>query len=94
MRKKWVDFLKAIAMIAVLQDHLPAAKLYNWRYSIFSVSLFVLLGGITAAISLEKKPSFDYGNYFWKKVRTIMLPYFVATCGYVIFDKGVWMYRI
>lgn len=37
---------------------------------------------------MEKKPSFDYGNYFWKKVRTIMLPYFVATCGYVIFDKG------
>lgn len=89
MRQKWIDFLKALAMIAVLQNHLPyEAKLFNDVYFIYSVSLFVLCGGVTAAISLEDKTDFEYKIYLWKKIKTIMLPYFVATCGYVIFEIG------
>ena len=89
MRQKWIDFLKTLAMIAVLQNHLPQeARLYNVLYSIYSVSLFVLCGGVTAAISLENQTKFEYKTYLWKKVKTIMLPYFVATCGYVIFEIG------
>lgn len=89
MRQKWIDFLKAIAMIAVLQNHLPQeTRLYNGLYSIFSVSLFVLCGGMTAVISLENQIDFEYKAYFWKKVKQIIFPYFVATCGYTIYDLG------
>lgn len=89
MRQNWIDFLKALAMIAVLQNHLPReTRLYCVEYSIYSVSLFVLCGGVVAATSLETQKKFEYKIYFWKKIRTILWPYFVATCGYVIFEIG------
>lgn len=89
MRKKWIDFLKAIAMVAVIQNHLPSeARLYEVLYSIFSVSLFVLLGGITSVISLQDQDSFEYKDYLIKKIKKIFIPYLVATCGYTVFDLG------
>lgn len=45
-------------------------------------------GGVTAAISLKEKPVFSYKVYLQKKARQIVFPYFIATCGYVIFELG------
>lgn len=89
VRFQWLDFIKAIAIIAVLQNHLPAeAKLCNELYSIFSVSLFVLCGGIASVISLQSKSNFEYETYLKTKINKIFLPYFLATCAYTIYDKG------
>ncbi|MCM1121595.1 MAG: acyltransferase [Eubacterium sp.] len=89
MREQWIDFLKTLAMIAVLQNHLPEnAQLYNISYSVFSVSLFVLCGGVTSVISLADQTAFEYGTYIRKKAKQILFPYFVATCGYAIYDRG------
>ena len=89
MREKWIDFLKAVATIAVVQNHLPRAiRLNATTYIIFSVSLFILLGGGTAAISLEHEISLDYKSYVLKKMKRILLPYVIATCGYVLFENG------
>lgn len=43
---------------------------------------------MAAVISLENQTEFEYKAYLQKKVKTIMLPYFVAICGYVIFEIG------
>lgn len=46
MRSKAIDFLKAMAIIGVLQNHLPVvARIYDATYSLFAVSLFVIMGG-------------------------------------------------
>lgn len=59
MRQKWIDCLKAAAMIAVLQNHLPGvARIYDALYSAFAVSLFVILGGGNSGNFIEGKTSF------------------------------------
>lgn len=36
MRQRWIEFLKTLAMIAVLQNHLPQeVRLYDVAYSIY-----------------------------------------------------------
>ena len=44
--------------------------------------------GGTAAISLEHEISLDYKSYVLKKIKRILLPYVIATCGYVLFENG------
>ncbi|NBI89229.1 hypothetical protein D3Z45_01180, partial [Lachnospiraceae bacterium] len=37
---------------------------------------------------MKEKPVFSYKVYLQKKARQIVFPYFIATCGYVIFELG------
>lgn len=88
MRSKAIDFLKAMAIIGVLQNHLPVvARIYDATYSLFAVSLFVIMGGVTSALSLDGKNIFDKG-YYWKRIKNILLPYAVAICAYVFLERG------
>ena len=83
----WIDFAKLLAIIAVLIDHTNGI-LYEdsniaWG-SYFSVSLFVILMGITTNWSLNKYKS-NIPKMVGKKCWGIIRPYLVATFVYYIF---------
>lgn len=79
--KKWINCGKLIAMLAVITDHLYGIVYedYNIRLvSYFSVSLFVLLSGVTAFYSLEKNKDNNMILYVLKREVKIFVPYAVA----------------
>lgn len=88
---RWINCGKFCAIIAVLVDHTNGILYTNqniaiWSY--FSVSLFILLSGITTWFSYEKKN----GNFFvGKRVLKIFTPYILAVfiyqlCHFHYFD--------
>lgn len=85
-RIKWVDCARAVAMIAVVVDHcryLLYTSSYIAQSSFFSVSLFILLAGISVKMaSLRKKRTFS--NQF-KKFFGFYLQYAAATLILYIF---------
>lgn len=89
MKKRiyWIDFAKFIAIIAVMIDHTKGILYTNSKivyFSYYSVSLFILLMGVTSYWSYcNYKGSVikKVGNGCWKIIR----PYLVATFIYSIF---------
>lgn len=79
-RIKWIDCAKAIAIMAVVVDHCNGVLYTNQAIacaSYFSVSLFVLLSGLSAQITSRGgvKPL----SYQLKKVGSFFLEYMLAT---------------
>ena len=69
-------------MIAVIVDH--TGHLYPKLFvlhSIFSVTMFVFLGGITSCMSLEKR-KIPALHYIWKRIKPIIFSYAIATAVY------------
>lgn len=87
-RVLWVDIAKFIAIIAVITDHLYGVLYTNdkiQRVTFFSVSLFIILSGITLYWSFNSEE-----NYIWLKVKKRLIAmveaYFVACFIYYIVD--------
>ena len=80
-RIAWVDCAKFIAVIAVAVDHcsgvLYTSRLISYA-SYFSVSLFVLLSGISTWISYENGKDITFRTQFQKGIKLFGL-YAIAT---------------
>ena len=76
-RDVWIDFAKFVAIIAVMVDHswnILYDELFIRNLSYFSVSLFIILMGVTSYKSCER------GKYLVsKKLLGIIKPYLVAS---------------
>ena len=56
-REKWIDICKAIAILAVIINHSYGSLFHSIKlnqYSLFSVSLFIFLMGVTLGISYSR----------------------------------------
>lgn len=85
---KWIDGTKFIALMAVMIDHTAGVLRYSQRIqliSFFSVSLFILISGITAWIHEEKKQASSLKKY-GTSIKKITYAYFGATFFYQIFN--------
>ena len=91
-RKNWIDVGKGIAIFGVILDHaVPSldgdrflqSVLY---FSYYSVSLFIILAGVTTYISLENsiRSTFSF-DYIFKKIKVVFIPYIIATIIYTIY---------
>ncbi|MCR4933499.1 MAG: acyltransferase [Lachnospiraceae bacterium] len=94
-RTKWVDVAKFMAIIAVMIDH-TIGILYSDGYiqffSFYSVSLFILIMGITTMWSYSKN-SYDLCKKSLNKCLKILRPYAVATIIYSIFSDRVFNFE-
>lgn len=83
----WIDCLKAIAILAVLLDHTFMVLYDNPNVqtaTFFSVSLFILVMGITTWISEEGHSKEENGAKIKRKIKKIIIPYIVATFMYTV----------
>lgn len=86
-RMNWIDCAKFIAICAVVVDHCNGSLYTNPRIataSYFSVSLFVLLSGITAWTSNEKSGDVFHWSNDAKRVLKLFLSYALAVAIYQI----------
>ncbi len=89
----WLDFLKGVSMIAVVIDHLcyslenriVASSIQPLTF--FSVSMFVFLAGITAALSYDRHRDAGIKGAF-RRMPHIVVPYAVATAVYLFCQLG------
>ena len=91
MRERWIDIGKSFAIFAVLTDHL-CGTLYTrssiYCSSLFSVSLFILLMGVTTYWTFDKKNETIW-NKVKKKIIKILIPYTGAVFVYIwVTTKG------
>ncbi len=80
-RINWIDCAKAIAIMAVIVDHCNGILYSNpWiaKASYFSVSLFVILAGISVGMSY-KNDIVTEKNKIIKKVKNLYIQYAIAT---------------
>lgn len=89
-RSGWIDFSKGIAIIAVILDHafLIYPAFYRqlvWQHMMFAVLWFVMLSGVTNAISANKSGLDTVPKIlrFWiKRMSAIYIPYLIASVVY------------
>lgn len=88
-RVKWIDLAKFLAILAVMVDH-TGGILYSSYYvaysSYFSVSLFIIVLGITTMWQLCSADNVLKKS--WTMCTVILRPYIVATVIYRIFITG------
>lgn len=92
----WIDCAKAIGIFAVLVDHSYGVLYENICItcsSFFSVSLFILIMGITTYISEEKHKDEKMWFTISRKMCRIFVPYFVATVIYSLWMDGMFDLR-
>ncbi len=80
-RIEWIDCAKLVAMMAVVTDHCNGflyTKPLVACASYYSVSLFVLLAGISTWISFERGKDVSFNNQLKKIIKTLSV-YAVAT---------------
>lgn len=78
-RLVWLDFLKGLAICAVVLDHLYGVfykNIFIQQHTSFSVALFIFLAGITTAMSLSK---YNLFQFYKKRLLAIINPYILAT---------------
>lgn len=81
----WLDFAKAIAILAVMVDHTHVYLYNNLNIAFatyFSVSLFILVMGITTYMSESKHMNVDVWSRIKNRLLKIICPYMVATLLY------------
>ena len=91
-RYHWIDFIKGIAILAVLVDH-SFGVLYTSKtahdYSFFSVTVFIIVAGITSAISISRRKEIT-PRYVLDRCLTILIPYALATLVFhLVLNHGV-----
>ena len=90
-RARWADVLKFIGMVLIFWGHLLPVN--NFYAAVFThhVPLFFFISGLFAG--LEPK-SYSFGKFVVKKVRSLVLPYFVFSLltiiVFLIFGKLKW----
>ena len=89
-QKDWINVGKFIAISAVIVDHCPALHItpYIQILSYFSVSLFVLLSGITSYYSCERHYSEGRAKEAFRRLSVVLIPYTVATAFYQINNRS------
>lgn len=91
-RIAWLDFLKGVSMIAVVIDHLyyslggrmVASSVHPLTF--FSVTMFIFLAGITAALSYDRHQDAGLKGAF-RRMPHIVIPYVIATAVYHFFQQ-------
>ena len=87
----WIDLAKAFAILGVLVDHAYDAALYqDWiwrRLTYYSVSLFMILLGVTSWFSYEKYAG-KVADKLKKDCLRIVRPYLVAAFFYFVVRYG------
>ena len=86
-RIKWLDCAKTIAILAVLTDHSNGILYNNNRVSMlsyFSVTLFILLAGMTSYISNSHHRQDSCFCFFFRSSKKILGAYIFATIMYTI----------
>ena len=81
-QQNWINCGKLLAIIAVIVDHTNGVFYSSTSISVasyFSVSLFVLLGGVTTYYSNVKNRSRRGFLETVRRLRSILIPYVVAT---------------
>lgn len=80
---RYIDFLKGLAIIAVVIDHMYGVLYTDYRIqliSFYSVTLFIFLAGVTSYISMEKKRLINYDfRYILMRLKSIGVQYIIAT---------------
>lgn len=97
----WIDLAKAFAILGVLVDHTYEVLYQNliWRMSsYYSVSLFILIMGVTCYFSYERYQG-KVSTKIWKDCRKMLVPYLVATLVYCLiayrkFDLLIYLDRV
>lgn len=70
----WIDQLRSIAFLLVIIGHVTIPEEFqSWIYS-FHMPLFFLISGLT--INREKIMNMPFKQYFFKQVRSLVVPYF------------------
>lgn len=86
-RIEWIDFIKGIAIVAVMIDHLSGIIYTNEHLknaSFFSVSVFIILSGITSYLNGNCETLSCYAIEVWKKCKKIVGAYLIAVLIYLI----------
>lgn len=86
---QWIDFAKFAAILAVIMDHMNGTLYTDQSIAIatyFSVSLFILLSGITSYIS-DMNHREDWKENVYRCTHKILLSYAVATLIYMIVNN-------
>lgn len=81
-RIKWIDAVKFISIVAVLIDHSYMILYTNSNINIlsyFSVSVFIITSGYTSFNSLLKHKDRPLKSELFRKIKTILIPYTIAT---------------
>lgn len=86
-RLMWIDIGKAIAIQAVVLDHLLWTHINEysrllWIHTYFSVICFIFLAGVTASFSIDKKGHgtfFSVATSFWHNKLALIAYYIIAT---------------
>ncbi|GBU26864.1 hypothetical protein R84B8_00379 [Treponema sp. R8-4-B8] len=91
-RQNWINIAKLIAIVAVIIDH-TNGLLYTDRhislFSYYSVSLFVLLSGITSFYSNRRHYNERGIKETIRRVNNLLVPYAIATALYqTYYNRG------
>lgn len=95
MQERWINIAKCVAILAVITDHVNGVLYTNSKFayaSYFSVSLFVLLMGVTTYWSFKRSQNEIYKKVV-KKVWSILVSYSAAVFIYyaVAFHSFSWI---
>lgn len=92
-RENWINCMKFIAIFAVLVDHtnlILYTNQYIAKLSYCSVSVFIIMSGITSAKSISKKCDLSYLDKIKKPFLNLLISYCVATSVYQLIEDGKW----
>jgi hypothetical protein len=92
LREQWIDCGKFFAISAVVVDHVNGFLYTNQLIALssyFSVTLFVLLSGVTSFYSNRNHMQENQSRITRRRVRSIFVPYAVATAVYQLLGEGV-----
>ena len=99
-REKWIDIGKFIAIFGVVLDHtapiLGEDKFHDpiKSSSFYSVTLFIILAGITLYMSFENSNRQNFPiNYLFKKSKVILIPYIVATIIFCVYKESYFYFE-
>ena len=95
MRERWINVAKCMAIFAVMTDHVNGVLYTNQRIataSYFSVSLFILLMGITTFWSFDAS-KVQISKKVFLRLIGILIPYAVSVFIYyiVVFRSFNWL---
>lgn len=86
MRDTRIDFLRFLGLSLIIFAHVDPP---NWSFQLrnFDVPLMVLVSGLSFSKAKEI-PS--YGDYFWKRIRRVLLPMWLFLSGYLLVLHLFW----
>jgi len=68
-RKKWIDMARGLGAVFVIAGHMHLKAIDIWAYS-YVIPLFFFISGYLT------KTEIPFGQYFMKRVKTLVIPYF------------------